>query len=186
MKKLLLLLFLVSVVSFAQTQNQPPGPPSVSAVLDRGLSSVEKEFVDLADAMPEGKFTFVPTNGEFKTVRNFAQQLKHVAAVNYVIGASVLGEKPPVDTGGENGPENLKSKAEVMKFVRDSFEYAHRATKGINENNLLEPIKAPFGSATTTRLAMATLVTNHIFDHYGQLVVYLRMNGIVPPASRRQ
>jgi uncharacterized damage-inducible protein DinB len=145
---------------------------------------VEGEFVPAADAMPEDKYSFAPTNGEFKGVRTFAQQVKHVAAVNYLIGAAILEEKPPVDPGGENGPDSVKTKADIVKFLKESFAYAHKAVTSINDGNLLSSIKSPFGQGTTTRLGMATLIVGHCFDHYGQMVEYLRMNGIVPPASR--
>jgi uncharacterized damage-inducible protein DinB len=159
-------------------------PKSVSQVLDGGLKSAEGEFVPAADAMPEDKYSFAPTNGEFKGVRTFAQQVKHVAAVNYMVGAAILGEKSPVDLGGENGPDSIKTKAEVMKFLKDSFAYAHKAVATIDEKNMVEPIKSPFGQGTTTRLGMGTILIAHAFDHYGQMVEYLRTNGIVPPASR--
>jgi hypothetical protein len=153
-------------------------------VLDSSVKGVEGEFVPAADAMPEGKYSFAPTGGEFKGVRTFAQQVKHVAAVNYIIGASILVEKPPVDLGGENGPDAIASKADIMKFLKESFVYLHKAVNSVNEKNITEPIKYPFGDSKTTRLAMATLAVGHCFDHYGQMVEYLRMNGIIPPASR--
>ena len=160
------------------------GPATVSSVMDRSVTGVENEFVPAADAMPEDKYSFAPTNGEFKGVRSFAQQVKHVAAVNYMIGAAILEEKAPVELGGENGPDSVKTKADAVKFLKDSFVYVHKAMGTINEGNLLIPIKSPFGENTVTRLGMATLVVAHCFDHYGQMVVYLRMNSIVPPASR--
>ena len=174
-------------LALAQTQAaaKPDQAPTVSSVLDRRLSAVEKQFVDLADAMPEDKYSFAPTSGEFKGVRNFGEQVKHVAASNYLYAAAMLGEKPPVDTSGENGPDAIKTKADIMKYLRDSFTYAHGATKATDDKNLVAPIKAPFGSGTTTRLAIVVGTIGHCFDHYGQLVEYLRMNGIIPPASRR-
>jgi hypothetical protein len=157
---------------------------TIAQVMDRGVGGVEGEFVPAAEAMPEDKFSFAPTSGEFKGVRTFAQQVKHVAAVNYMIGASILEEKPPVELGGENGPDSVKTKADAVKFLKDSFAYAHKAVASINEGNLVTPIKSPFGEGMTTRLGMATLIVGHCFDHYGQMVEYLRMNNIVPPASR--
>jgi uncharacterized damage-inducible protein DinB len=159
-------------------------PASVGSVLDSAVGNVEREFVPAAEAMPEDRFSFAPASGEFKGVRTFAQQVKHVAAVNYAVAASILGEKPPVDTGGENGPDAMKSKADIVKFLKDSFVYLHKAASSVDEKNLVAPIKSPFGDAPATRLGMATLIVAHCFDHYGQVVVYLRMNGIVPPASR--
>ncbi len=158
---------------------------TVSSVLDGTVKNIENEFVSAAEAMPEDKYGFAPTSGEFKGVRTFAQQVKHVAAVNYIVGATILGEKPPVDTGGENGPDSLKTKADILKFLKDSFAYAHKAVASVNDTNAVEPIKNPFGKESTTRLGMATVFAWHGFDHYGQIVEYLRMNGIVPPASRR-
>jgi len=153
-------------------------------VLDRGVTGVENEFVPAADAMPEDKYSFAPASGEFKGVRTFAEQVKHVAAVNYMVSAAILEEKPPVELGGENGPDSMKTKADIEKFLKDSFAYVHKAVGIIDEGNLLTPIKSPFGEGKTTRLGMATLIVGHCFDHYGQMVEYLRMNGIVPPASR--
>ena len=157
---------------------------TVTQVLHASLSGVEGEFVPAADAMPEDKYSFAPTGGEFKGVRTFAQQVKHVAAVNYIIGASILVEKPPVELGGENGPDTISSKADIMKFLKESFEYVHKAIATINDKNLVGTVKSPFGEGSVTRLGLATSVSSHCFDHYGQMVEYLRMNGIVPPASR--
>ena len=184
MKTMGLMAGLLLTCSGAVAQNAKTEHLSVAQALDRGVGGVEKEFVSAAEAMPENKYSFAPTNGEFKGVRNFAEQVKHVAAVNYMVGAAILQEKPPVDTGGENGPDSVKSKAEIVKFLKDSFAYAHKAVGTINESNLVNSIKSPFGEGTTTRLGMAVLIVGHCFDHYGQIVEYLRMNGIVPPASR--
>jgi hypothetical protein len=161
---------------------KPVQPSTIAQVFDHSVSGVEKEFVSAADAMPEDKYSFAPTNGEFKGVRTFAQQVKHVAAVNYLVGAAILAA--PVEPGGENGPDSVKTKADTVKYLKDSFTYVHKAVATINESNLLTPIKSPFGEGMTTRLGMATLIVGHCFDHYGQMVEYLRMNGIVPPASR--
>jgi hypothetical protein len=184
MKSMSVLLFLLSSFVVVCAQTKPAAPSSVSAVLESALGNVEHELVPAAEAMPEDKYSFVPSSGEFKGVRSFAAQLKHVAAVNYVVAASILGEKPPVDTGGEDGPESAKSKADVVKFLKDSFAYAHKAAATVTSQNEIAQIKGPFGGPAT-RLGMANLIVAHCFDHYGQIVVYLRMNGIVPPASRR-
>jgi len=169
----------------AQTMPKPEEKRTIQQVLDRSLSNLEKEFVPAAEAMPEEKFDFVPTVGEFKDVRTFAQQVKHVAASNFEFAAVILQEKPPADIGDEAGPASVKTKAECLKYLKDSFAYVHKAVAVINEQNAVESIKSPWGQSTVTRLGMATLTVAHCFDHYGQMVVYLRMNGIIPPASRR-
>jgi uncharacterized damage-inducible protein DinB len=157
---------------------------TVTQVLDHSVSSTEREFTSAAEAMPEDKFDYAPTAGEFKGVRNFGEQIKHVAAVNYIFGAAILSEKVPVDVGDESGPASLKTKAEILSYLKDSFAYVHKAIATINDKNLVEPLKSPFGEGTITRLSVATSVSAHAFDHYGQMVEYLRMNGIVPPASK--
>src|SRR4029450_5895488 len=99
---------------------------SISQVLDSDVTSIEGELVPAAEAMPEDKFGYMPTGGEFKNVRSFAAQIKHVAAVNYLVGAAILGEKPPVDTAGESGPASMKSKADIVAFAKQSFECARK------------------------------------------------------------
>jgi uncharacterized damage-inducible protein DinB len=157
---------------------------TVTQVLDRTVTNMESEFVPAAEAMPEDKFGFVPTNGEFKGARTFGEQVKHVAAVNYIFGAAILSEKVPVDVGEESGPASVKTKAEILNYLRESFAYVHRAIQTVNDKNLVELVRSPFGEGKVTRLGLATSVAGHGFDHYGQMVEYLRMNGIVPPASR--
>lgn len=157
---------------------------TVTQVLDSTVMNMEHEFVPAAEAMPEDKFGFAPSDGEFKGVRTFAQQVKHVAAVNYELGAALLEQKPPVDVGDESGPASMTSKADIIKYLKDSFEYVHKAIATINEKNFVGTVKSPFGEGSVSRLGLATSVAAHGFDHYGQMVVYLRMNGIVPPASR--
>jgi hypothetical protein len=161
------------------------GPRTATGVLDSSVGAVEEELFPTAEAMPEDKYSFAPTGGEFKGVRTFGQQVKHVAAVNYLLATAILGEKPPMELGGENGPDSVKSKAEIVKFLKDSFVYFHKAVKSINEGNMVGTVKNPFGEEPMTRLGATTLTVGHCLNHYGQMVVYLRMNGIVPPASRQ-
>lgn len=177
-------LLVLCSLGVAQTQTKDE-KKSIAQVLDGGVKIIESEFVPAAEAMPEDKYDFAPSNGEFKGVRTFAQQIKHVAAVNYLVGAAILGEKPPAGTTGETGPDSAKSKADILKFLKDSFAYAHKAVATITDANALEPIPAPFGKEKATRAGLASLFAWHGFDHYGQMVEYLRMNGIVPPASRK-
>ncbi len=182
----LLMLLLTASFAFAQdaNSNAKKEPPTVASVLDRSYSGIEGELVPAVEAMPEEKLNFAPTAGEFKGVRTFAQQAKHIAAVNYLIGASLLGEKAPVDTGGESGPDAIKTKAQVVQFLKDSFAYGHKAIATVTAANQLGNVKSPFGEGEMNRLSLAGILTSHGFDHYGQIVVYLRMNGIIPPASR--
>ena len=174
----------LAALGAAQDKRNKDERRTVTQVLDRSVTNMEHEFVPAADAMPEDKFGFAPSNGEFKGVRTYGEQIKHVAAVNYIFGAAILSEKVPVDVGDESGPASLKTKAEILNYLKESFAYVHKALQTINDKNLVEPLKSPFGEGTVTRLGLATSVPAHGFDHYGQMVEYLRMTGIVPPASR--
>ena len=185
-KLLLGILFVLccSGLSLGQMAAPPPAKTSGDAI-NAVLTIANGEFVGAADAMPEDKYSFAPTTaGEFKGVRTFAQQVKHVAAVNYIFGAAILNEKPPVDVGGESGPDSVKSKAEIMQFLKDSFAYLHKAVASINDKNALDEVSL-FGMKMS-KLSVGTFSTAHPFDHYGQMVEYLRMNSIIPPASRPQ
>jgi uncharacterized damage-inducible protein DinB len=170
--------------AMAQQMPKPEPPRTLTQVMDRSLTNAEKTFMSVVDAMPEEKYSYVPTDGEFKSVRTFAGQIKHVAASNYEFGGAILQEKPPVDFGGEEGPAAIKTKAEIVQFLKDSFAYMHKAVASMNEKNATESLKSPWGENTITRLGVTTLTVAHVFDHYGQMVVYLRHNGIVPPMSK--
>ncbi len=162
-----------------------PDSTSLAGALDREISDAEKEIVAAADAMPENRFDFSPealniSGADYKGVRSFSAQVKHIAASNYAIWGPLTRETIPDDFKGENGPARLTTKAEILQFLRDSFALGHRAVAGLTAGNMLE---APKGSKST-RLRLATFAVSHAFDHYGQIIEYLRMNGIVPPASR--
>ena len=174
----------------AQTaaQTQPPQlPPTIAAIVDRQISTVEKLITEAAEAMPENKFNFSPENlnipgADYKGVRTFAMEVKHVAASNYALWSPLTGDRFPKDFLGGNGPENLQTtKAEIMKFLKDSFALGHKAAGTLTADNMLQPA-VPGGS--TARLNRASFAVAHAYDHYGQMVEYLRMNGITPPASR--
>jgi DinB superfamily len=150
------------------------------------LKSVEKQIVSAADAMPAVKYGFAPEDGEFKGVRTFGQQVKHLAATNHILAAAALGEEPPRDAGDEVGPDSLRTKAEILNYLNGSFAHLGKAIDAIGEKNAMvksSPI-SPLPAKGTTRLGLAVEAMIHAFNHYGQMVEYLRMNGIVPPASR--
>jgi hypothetical protein len=165
-------------------QAQQPAP-TVASILEREISAIEKLVVDAAEAMPEDKFNFSPETlnipgDDYKGVRSFAVQVKHVGASNYFIWSPITGEKLPEDLKDGNGPESLKTKTEIIKFLKDSFALGHRAAGTLTTENMLQ---LP-GRSKSTRLHLATFGVAHAYDHYGQMIEYLRMNGIVPPASR--
>ena len=186
MKYVLTCSFLLLFGFSAFSQTKPTDHKTVADVFNASLSNAEREFVSAAEAMPADKYSYAPTNGEFKGVRTFALEVRHVASANYEFASVILGEKNPVEMGSEeNGSDNLKSKDEIVKYLKDSFVYLHKAMDSLNEQNLVTPMKSPWGKNTITRLQIALLGVSHPFDHYGQMVEYLRSNSIVPPASRR-
>ena len=182
MKSALLVLIAGGVCALA-------GPPSErltsSQVLDLWVSNVESEVVSAASALGEDKYEFAPTAGEFHSVRTFAGQIKHLAANNYLVGAKILGEQTPHGERTEEAPASVRSKGEVMEYLKGSFAYLHRAIATIGDQALTDPIPGTKGTWQRTRLGLAVDAVAHSYDHYGQMVEYLRMNGIVPPASRK-
>jgi len=175
------LLVLILSKSATAQKHVPPEAKTVSQVLEFWIGDTERLVVSTAEAMPESSYSFAPTNGEFKGVRTFAEQVKHLAAANYQLGAGALGEDPPAGTQNESAPVSIRTKAEIMEYLRGSFAGLHRAAATINEKNMNEPIAAKGGR---TRMWLLIDAVAHSSNHYGQMVEYLRMNGIVPPASR--
>jgi len=169
--------------SAAKTEKKAPS--TITSFLDGQFSNLEHDFVPAADAMPEDKYDFAPTQGEFKGVRTFALEVRHVAATNYLVSAAIMGEKPPEGSEKDNGPDNLTTKSQIMDYLRQSMAYTHRAIATVNAKNMLTQVKAPFGPGTMSKVSLASVPAWHSFDHYGQMVEYLRMNGIIPPASRK-
>jgi hypothetical protein len=164
--------------------------PSIGGVVDMEVGSLEREFVGAAEAMPDDKYDFAPTSlniagSEFKSVRTFAEQVKHVAATNFLLWGAVTGDKSPVPIKDDNGPDSLKTKAEIVQYLKDSFALGHKAAKMLTPETAMAMVPSPFGQGRITKLFCGTFAVAHAFDHYGQMVEYLRMNGIVPPASRQ-
>jgi uncharacterized damage-inducible protein DinB len=164
-------------------------PPTVASAVDQQVSILEREFVSAAEAMPDDKFNFTPVSlnisgSEYKTVKTFAEEVRHVAATNYLLWGAITGDKSPIESKEDNGPSELKTKAEIVKYLKDSFAIGHKAAKSLTAENAAAQVPNPFGQGQTTKLFCATFAVAHAFDHYGQMVEYLRMNGIIPPASR--
>ncbi len=93
-------------------------PHTVSQVVDFWVTNTEQLVVPAADAMPEGKYSFAPSNGEFSGVCTFAEQVKHLAAANYQLAAGTLGEEPPAGTDHETAPDSVKTKAQVTDYLK--------------------------------------------------------------------
>jgi len=185
-------MLLFSAAALAQDAAKPsasPALPTLAAEIDGQLSTLEREFVSAAEAMPDDKFNFAPgglniAGSEYKGVKTFAEEVRHVAASNYVLWGSVTGDKSPIESTDTNGPASLKTKTEIIQYLKDSFAIGHKAAQSLTTENALVQVTRPSGKKGWTRIYAVTFGISHAFDHYGQMVEYLRMNGIVPPASR--
>ncbi|HKW65466.1 MAG TPA: DinB family protein [Candidatus Acidoferrum sp.] len=165
---------------------QAQQPPSIAAVLNGSYGIIENEVVSAAEAMPEEKYGFAPTNGEFKGVRTFAEEVKHIGFANHLFFGPLMGETIDVKSleQNTNGPAALKTKAEIVQYLKDSFALGHKAISTITAENQVTLLDKPVLPFLNTRLGIATIGCWHSMDHYGQIVEYLRGNGIIPPASR--
>jgi hypothetical protein len=156
-----------------------------SRVTDYWVSQQEKQMIAVIQAMPAVKYSFAPTEGEFHHVRTFGDQAKHLAAFNYIAAAAMMGQAPPPDAGDEQGPDTVRTKDQIIAYVKGSYDALHRAANMIDDGN--EMIKGTPQSPlinNATRLGLAEEALIHAMDHYGQMIEYLRMNNVVPPGSR--
>lgn len=187
---LLLAALCLPVGAAAQTANKPApdSQPTVASVADREVGTYEKLLVDVAEAMPEDRYNFTPAGlglkgASYEGVRTFAQLVKHTAAANYFFWSPLTGDPLPANAKGPNGSDDMKTKAEIVKFLKDSFALGHRAAATLSADNAAETV--PLGQNRAPRLHLAMFAVIHAADEYGQMVEYLRMNGVVPPASRK-
>ena len=150
------------------------------------LSYSEDQFLSVAEAMPAEKYSYIPgaPGGKFDGVRSFAEQMKHVACANFAFFNEIEGKAPPADCE-KGGPAPAKTKAELLQYLRDSFAYGNKVLATINAQNAMDRVEGRYGGPNT-KLGMAVIAVWHVADHYGQVVYYLRLNGIVPPPTQQQ
>jgi uncharacterized damage-inducible protein DinB len=156
---------------------------NIADSVGRTLRHTEARFIEIAEAMPEAKYSYIPTAGNFNDARSFGEQVKHVACANTAFFNEIEGKTPP-ELCEKGGPSPARTKAELLKYLRDSFDYGDRVLATINSQNALDRVEGRYGGPNT-KLGMAVVAVWHVTDHYGQLVEYLRMNGIVPPSTTR-
>jgi uncharacterized damage-inducible protein DinB len=173
----------IAVTLLSGFQAFAAGAGSISEVQDHMLTQVEHEVVSAAEAMPSDKYGFAPTQGVFDGERTFGQQVSHIAAALDQYSSRILGEKSPDPGANENGPASLLGKEAILKYLKDAFAHSHKAMQSLTAENYTTEISMPHGKATRAALAIQSI--SHSMDHYGQIAIYLRMNGIVPPASRK-
>ena len=156
---------------------------TLSQIEDHFVNGAEHAIVPIAEAMTEDKYSFAPTNGQFKGVRTFADMVKHVAASNCGMASAILHENPPIKLEPDADVNAIKGKVEIVKFLKGSFDFLRKAVGSINEQNETELIQSPDSSKPLARLEVADRAVTHCWNHYGQLIEYLRTSGTTPPAS---
>jgi uncharacterized damage-inducible protein DinB len=192
MKRIVVLLALAGCCGMtASAQMAPKSTIAPGAMIDPGksfnaaLSDFEEEMMGLAKAMPADKYDFAPSAAlfapaqttEYSGVRSFGAMVLHIASANYYYASALSGMKPDVDM---KGIENITGKDKIVAALEASFVFTHKAIGTLTMQNAFESVHG-----TSTRASLAGGVVAHGYDHYGQLVEYLRMNGIVPPASKK-
>lgn len=158
-------------------------PTTIADSVGHNLKFIEGSFLGVAEAMPENKYDFVPSGGNFQGVRSFGEQVKHVACGQFAFFNEFEGKQPPADC--EKGGHNpAKTKAELIQYLKDSFDYGNRVLATLTANNALDRVEGRY-AGPNTKLGISVIAVWHITDHYGQLVEYLRMNGLVPPMTQK-
>jgi hypothetical protein len=159
-------------------------PPNARQIFDKQLDASEREVMAVVETMPANRFDFVPKSGAFTYVQTFGAQARHIAFCLNEVAAGLLGE-PMLPHTDQEGPGNLTSKEDIVRYLKDAFAHAHKAIGTLTNENLLEQIRDPYvEKLRTTRLDAATILLSHTWDHYGQIVEYLRMNNLVPPGHQ--
>lgn len=158
-------------------------PKTIAESVGNPLRTAEGQLLSIAEAMPEEKYGFIPSAGRFDDARSFGEQVKHVACSQFAFFNEIEGKTPP-ESCERGGPSKAASKAELLQYLRDSFAYGNKILATVDAKTALDRVEGRY-AGPNTKLGLAVTAVWHITDHYGQLVEYLRMNGIVPPVTQK-
>ena len=196
MKRLVLVLLACASVCWTQNKNDSGAaakkpqrsfvgdvPTTISDSVAESLWFIEGCFLGVAEAMPEDKYGYIPTAGKFDDARSFGEQVKHVACAQFAFFNEFEGKKPPDDCE-RGGHDPAKTKAELIQYLKDSFDYSNRVIATLTPENAVDRIEGRY-AGPNTKLGISVVSVWHMSDHYGQLVEYLRMNSIVPPMTQK-
>ena len=163
---------LLASLANAQVSRSLPNPTTAPNPLTTTLSifrsNMQDKIMKSADEMPESKYSYRPT----KDVRSFAEILNHVADISYILCSNVKGEANPATAAAKG------SKTEIMAYLKGAFGYCDGVYSGFTDAHLNDP--ADFFGTKTNKMFILTQVGNHDALHYGNLVAYLRLNGLEP------
>jgi len=181
--RIFVILIFTSICAGAFHSENDDVPNNIADSVGDSLHWTVNEFLAATEAMPDSNYGFIPSDGNFEGVRSLGEQVKHVACTNFAFFNEIEGKTPP-EHGEKGGPQSAKSKAELLKYLRDSFAYGDGVLASINcqkcSRSSRRTLRGP-----STKLGLAVAAVWHISDHYGQIVEYLRMNGIVPPSTQK-
>jgi uncharacterized damage-inducible protein DinB len=162
---------------------------SLTPAIERLFNKIESDILTTAEAMPEDKFDFTPEslnikNSNFKGVRTFAGQILHLATDNIFMWSAITGDSVRVDIEDVNGPKTLKTKKDIIDYLKSSFAIGRKAISTLTNQNSMDEIDYMWRKLP--RLDLVFYALTHSNEHYGQMVVYLRMCGITPPPTVNQ
>jgi uncharacterized damage-inducible protein DinB len=170
---------LTAVAAQAQTGKAPAKKPKASDESLLAWNSMARKIIEMAEDFPEDKYDYKPT----PEVRSFRQLLLHIAAVNYFFTNAAEGrEVAPAED--DPAPEKYRTKANAVRFLTQSFADGATAIQNKGARGMGQYIQHPFGSRQTSLNNLCRDISEHSAEHYGNLVVYYRLNKMVPPASR--
>lgn len=178
-----LLITFISILPFTATCI---AQQSITSAIERQFNNIESNILTTAQAMPEDKFNFTPENlhivkSDFRGVRTFAGQIMHLATDNILIWSAITGDSVRSDIHNVNGPASIKTKKDIIEYLKSSFAIGRKAISNLTTQNAMDVIE--FRGRNLSKLDLAFYALTHANEHYGQMVVYLRMCGIVPPPS---
>jgi len=162
------------------------GQQSITSAVERQFNKIESDILTTAQAMPEDKFNFTPEglsikNSDFKGVRTFAGQIMHLATDNILIWSAITGDSVRADITDVNGPKSMKTKKDIIEYLKASFAIGRKAISTLTNQNAMDMID--FRWRKLPRLDLAFYALTHANEHFGQMAIYLRMCGIVPPPT---
>jgi uncharacterized damage-inducible protein DinB len=162
------------------------GQQPIASAIERQFNKIETDILMTAEAMPDSKFNFTPEdlhieNSDFKGVRTFAGQIMHLATDNILIWSAINGDSVRADIENVNGPESIKTKNDIIEYLKSSFAIGRREISTLTTQNAMDIID--FRGRKLPKLDLAFYALTHANEHYGQMVVYLRMCGVIPPAT---
>jgi uncharacterized damage-inducible protein DinB len=166
-------------IAIAPVPQPAAGANPISQAIKKAWDDAKGNMKGSAEQMPEADYAFKPTD----QVRTFGQILAHVAGANYVFCSAARGAKSPFTE--EHFETNAKTKAAIVKALNDSIAYCDEAYTGLTDTKAAESVAMPFGMPSAPRASALMGNTGHLQEHYGNLVTYFRIKGMVPPSSRR-